>query len=662
MNIPQQIKNLDRFVLWRMEEGRKIPYSPNGRKAATNKPATWCRFTEAIEALEDYTGIGFVLGDGVMGIDLDNVIDDDGSVCPQALEVIEEIPGYVEISPSGRGLHILTRAALPKDRGQIKFKWIEFYDETTPRYLTLTGRVWEGRGEINDEDASDAVAYVYRRVLGEEDGEDAKLLERIRKSKQGKKFSALYDHGDWKSISYPSASEGVAALLAILAFWTKKDEKRMDRLFRGSAMFDAKKWNRLGAEEIKNACLFCSNTIGAPQCDIEFPDIGPRGAILATIPNLQAALDYHDITIRYDEIRKKFKYEFKGENEFSVDNNNNASLGQLISTLETAGVSTQHLRSFLCTVADRNRINPVRDWILSEPWDREDRILAICDTLETKPDYPDDLKELLVRKWLLSAVAAACHDPKECPFMTRGVLTLVGGQYIGKTRWISTLAPRKWILVGHNLNTESKDKVREAISHWICELGELESTMKKDMGKLKAFLTLEIDKLRIPFAEDISEYPRRTVFAASVNRPDFLVDDTGNSRFWSIPVTRVHYDHNVDMQQLYAQLYENWKAGEQWWLTQEEDTRLAQYNEMHEERDEVYDLVTSRIDWEQTGAVEWLTPTDVLIKRCGIEHPTKSQRNSCARVLRKMTGMEKGKKTYRGSAARYPIPLMAHSI
>jgi putative DNA primase/helicase len=47
-----------------------------------------------------------------------------------------------------------------------------------------------------------------------------------------------------------------------------------------------------------------------------------------------------------------------------------------------------------------------------------------------------------------------------------------------------------------------------------------------------------VDKLRLPYARTDSEFQRRTVFAASVNPEEFLQDETGNLRWWVLPVTR----------------------------------------------------------------------------------------------------------------------------
>ena len=52
-------------------------------------------------------GVGLVLAGGYCGIDLDNVIDSNGSLLQWAREIVERLDTYTEISPSGRGLHLI---------------------------------------------------------------------------------------------------------------------------------------------------------------------------------------------------------------------------------------------------------------------------------------------------------------------------------------------------------------------------------------------------------------------------------------------------------------------------------------------------------------------------------------------------------------------------
>jgi putative DNA primase/helicase len=123
-----------------------------------------------------------------------------------------------------------------------------------------------------------------------------------------------------------------------------------------------------------------------------------------------------------------------------------------------------------------------------------------------------------------------------------GVLTFVGEQGVGKTRAFKDLTADlpEIFHEGATLDPSNKDSVISSISHWIVELGELDSTFKKsEISQLKAFLTRDTDVVRRPYAKRDSTYPRRTVFAGTVNEYQFLHDTTGNRRFWPIEITQV---------------------------------------------------------------------------------------------------------------------------
>ena len=86
-NIPPEIKSLRRFVLWRHEDSKtgkptKIPYHNIGKKAASNNPASWNSFAGVMELYkcnQDYfSGVGVVLGEGLVGIDPDHALSAEG--------------------------------------------------------------------------------------------------------------------------------------------------------------------------------------------------------------------------------------------------------------------------------------------------------------------------------------------------------------------------------------------------------------------------------------------------------------------------------------------------------------------------------------------------------------------------------------------------------
>ena len=85
----------------------------------------------------------------------------------------------------------------------------------------------------------------------------------------------------------------------------------------------------------------------------------------------------------------------------------------------------------------------------------------------------------------------------------------------------------------------SKDDLMVLHRSWLMEWAELDHiTGRKHAGQVKAFLTQQTDLFRAPYQRTTESYPRRSIIVGSTNRDTgFLVDDTGNRRFWVIPVT-----------------------------------------------------------------------------------------------------------------------------
>lgn len=376
----------------------------------------------------------------------------------------------------------------------------------------------------------------------------------------------------------------------------------------------------------------------------QFPDpAAGQGGPPATIENVACLLEQHGIQVRYNAISKQTEILIPGV-EGTGDNYSNNAITHICSLAARHGMATGSIPAIIETIADRNPYNPVADWIRSEPWDGKDRLDAMCATLETVEEFPLDLKLALMFKWLLSCVAAALMLRG---FYTRGVLTLQGPQSIGKTSWCRSLIPLEWLRdlalkLDHHLDGNNKDSIIGAITHWIVEIGELDSSFKRDIARLKGFLTNDKDKIRRPYARVEAEYSRRTVFLATVNQADFLVDHTGNSRWWTIPVVKIDYEHGIDMQQVFAQLAVRFEAGDQWWLTPEEEQQLETWNSRHRSFSMVEDAISSVVDWDQTdpAAIETMTITE-LLSRADLRHPSNPQTKECAAILREHLGEPK---------------------
>lgn len=367
-----------------------------------------------------------------------------------------------------------------------------------------------------------------------------------------------------------------------------------------------------------------------------FPHMGEKGQPLNTVENLAYLLGEYGITARYNIIRKNVEVVIPGR-QYSADNRANAALAELTSVCARNRMPQSMLADYVKLIADAHAYNPVTDWIESRPWDGQKRIQAICATVQVAGDRA--LTDKLIFRWLVSAVAAVFMP---AGFESHGVLVFTGPQGQGKTKWVKRLvAPLPdVVLAGAVLDPNNKDTVTNAISHWIVELGELDATFRKaDIARLKSFVTNSTDKVRRPYDRIESEYQRRTVFFASVNEDRYLVDDTGNRRWWTVPVVAVDYSHSIDVQQLWAEVLHLWRQGEQHWLTAEEFQALNRLNAEHENVDPVEEMIQAAFDWENVLGGNPMTASEVL-QVIGYDKPNKAQATHASKVLKKLTGKE----------------------
>ena len=79
--------------------------------------------------------------------------------------------------------------------------------------------------------------------------------------------------------------------------------------------------------------------------------------------------------------------------------------------------------------------------------------------------------------------------------------------------------------------------------------------MRKDMDTVKAFLTKSTDEYRIPYGKASLHYPRITSFVGTVNDEQFLIDQTGNRRFVTIPLPPdLVIDYNTQIKPLLSKI------------------------------------------------------------------------------------------------------------
>lgn len=361
---------------------------------------------------------------------------------------------------------------------------------------------------------------------------------------------------------------------------------------------------------------------------VEF-DKTANGRIMATTDNYHALMKSRDIDCYYDVIKKRIEIDIPNFKPIA-DLKDEALLVEVENLCIKNFIPHQRVRDAMKIIA--KEVNPVAQWIDSKPWDGVSRINEFCNTVSSKDT---ELKNMLMRKWLLSCVAAAFE---EGGVALEGLLVFQGSQGLGKTLWFKRLADfsKGWLCEGATLDPKDKDSVKKAVSHWIVELGELESTFKKaDINQLKAFITSRSDEMRLPYDRTFTNYQRRTAFFASVNEPEFLMDGSGNRRFWCIKVTDINPHHGIDMQQMWAEVKETiYIAGEKnWYLTTEEREMLQESNEGFRTQGAVEDLLLQHVDFEALDDSKEAWQLTALLRSLGIRNPRNIDFKDASRVL-----------------------------
>ncbi len=355
---------------------------------------------------------------------------------------------------------------------------------------------------------------------------------------------------------------------------------------------------------------------------------------LVILENFMVLMKYLEVDINYNEMSKEqvVSISTKHKVEFHEDSKNNAVLTWVHNMCKKnmLTVTIDELMRYMDFIANQNSIHPVKQWIEAKPWDGVSRIGELCKTIKSDTF----MKDRLIVKWLISCIAAL-YLPNGV--RAQGILVFFSPQGKGKTTWFIKMGggQEDFVKDGVALNVNNKDSVKEVISHWICELGELSSTFKKaDINDLKSFTGLDKDSFRAAFARKSEGYKRRTIFCGSVDEMEFLADDNGNRRFWVIDVKHI-IDHNLDMQQIWAEVKELYEDGFSYVLSQAEIAELDVANQEFKTVDPIVEMLDEEIKkgFNDDGG-QWVNCTEIA-KRIGLQRITKRETNTIGRYLRK---------------------------
>lgn len=153
--IPDELKEYERWVVYKLiprkgKQGEydKIPYQPDhlDKRAGSNNFNHFSTYQKACSAHGSglFDGIGFVITDleGLVVVDIDNCIDpNSGEISIKAVDIRNHLPGYWELSPSGKGYRGIFKGDLSGPDICNKSEGVEFYGGQSARFFTVTGQI-----------------------------------------------------------------------------------------------------------------------------------------------------------------------------------------------------------------------------------------------------------------------------------------------------------------------------------------------------------------------------------------------------------------------------------------------------------------------------------------------------------------------------------------
>lgn len=320
--------------------------------------------------------------------------------------------------------------------------------------------------------------------------------------------------------------------------------------------------------------------------------------------NLEQILKKHNVELKYNLVTKEIESNIKSTSR-------NALLTDIytLNVLESLNMSRDETFNCMSYIAEKNSYNPFVDMLK----ENENSNYSIINDLFKCININDENEEnynyyfTLFTKWCINVVKMA-NNTNEKEYRSEGVLVFQGKQGCRKTTFVQKLMPLKGMYKGDKtLYPEKIDSVMENTKYILVEWGELDHTLKGEQSKLKQYITRSIDEYRSPYARCAEKHPRVTSYIGTVNKIDFLKDETGSRRFWIIPVLGFDFEklESINMYKLWGAVYSLWKSGTiKDYLEEDEMEKLNEMNPEYNFKNDISYVIDEKIRWDMPKE-EW---------------------------------------------------------
>ena len=621
-----EMAEADRWVCWKLVERKgkltKPPYQPNREFAKNNDPRTWRSYdgcAAAANASSWFSGIGFVLDaptDGIMGIDWDGCRDPEtGEIKPWALEWLSQIKSSTEISPSGTGLKTFVRVDpvphLPSKKRTIEKTNGDGHDEqveafTEKRYFTVTGQHLDAMPDTI-EDATEAVERLVH-WMAEENGTsgqndqkspepgpipDVEELPAAFKDllDKDKKLRAAWTEGKKLGRGKDKSASGLEFSLA-LYLSSKLSEDDLAIVLSlypygqigGGKLGDKEAQRRLVdlLAEAAKAREETDRRSPSWRQDLLLNENGDPERCIANAALITREDEAFKGNFRFDELKespvaRRLPWR-EGDDWHELIDADDLAFAEWCQ-LRGVMVSASTCCDAVNIVAREHSFHPVRDWLDGLAWDGTSRLDDWLTTyLSADPGEKEQAERraryirAVGRRWMISAVARIYRPgcKADC------ALIIEGEQGLRKSTAIRSLVPNEAWFADELADLGSKDAAQGLRGKWIIELAELAAMTRGEVEKIKAFVSRQSDYIRVSYGRRTQDFPRHCIFVGTTNSDEFLMDHTGNRRFWPVKARQIDLEGlSAVRDQLWAEAVVAFQQGERWWLDSDELVGIA---------------------------------------------------------------------------------------
>ena len=316
----------------------------------------------------------------------------------------------------------------------------------------------------------------------------------------------------------------------------------------------------------------------------------------------------------------------------------------------TKDVSKDLIESIIFS-ENTHEFNPITEYIEKNIIRKSSgNIDTLCKTIRSNTE----MKNVFIRKWLLSIIAAYDGHP------IRSVLSLVGGQNSGKTEWFRRLLPNdlKKYYAESKLDNGKDDDILMCQKLIVMD-DEMGGKSKQDEKRFKELTSKSIFSLRAPYARHNEDFKRLAVLCGTSNDPQLINDPTGNTRILPIEVLSIDHElfNSINKDELFMEIYRAYESGEEWKLNQEELNQLNSVGKDFEQTPYERELILKFFKKPEggDGYPEWLTATEI---KDVIELNTRQRILSMKKFgseLRNVFGNPKSKRVNNNNLSRYEI-------